>query len=89
MEDHTKNSPRKLDISISFGARSVPVWVYDSLPPGMVPATLPDLLPGRPLLHLVRVGPDAGKYYSCIYYGSYVAPIREAVRRGGIVYVKK
>ena len=78
----------KLDLCVWLGGRSLPVWRYDSVPPGVRPARASDLRPGTPVLHLVRVGPDAGKYYQ-----DYVRPstyhILQLMLSAGIpVYVK-
>jgi len=77
----------KLDICVWMGGRSLPVWRYDSIPAGVRPARLSDLLPGTPVLHLVRIGPDAGKYYQDYVRPSTIEPLRQRIRAGE-VYVK-
>lgn len=77
----------KLDICVWTGGRSLPVWRYDSIPAGVRPARLSDLLPGTPVLHLVRIGPDAGKYYQDYVRPSTIEPLRQRICAGE-VYVK-
>ena len=56
--------PRLLDLCIWMGGRSWPVWVYSAVPEGVRLATAADLYDGRPVLYQVRIGPDAGDYYT-------------------------
>ena len=77
----------KLDLCVWLGGRSLPVWRYDSVPPGVRPARASDLRPGMPVLHLVRVGPDAVKYYQDYVRPSTIEPLRQRIRAGE-VYVK-
>lgn len=79
----------KLDISVWLGGRSLPVWRYDSVPPGVRPARASDLRPGMPVLYLVRIGPDAGKYYQDYVRPSTIEPLRSRIRSGEEVYVKQ
>ncbi len=77
----------KLDLCVWLGGRSLPVWCYDSVPPGVRPARASDLRPGMPVLYLVRVGPDAGKYYQDYVRPTTIEPLRQRIRAGE-VYVK-
>lgn len=80
--------PEKLEFGHWFGGRHHDLWKYDEIPPGMRPATLRDLYPGRPVLFRCRIGPDSGKWYSGYFAGNSVAPIRAMVTAGIPVYVK-
>ena len=64
MENEVKNKGYRLEVNQDVFGVSRPIWVYDEVPPGMRPAKPEDLTIGCPVLHIVRVGPDAGKYYS-------------------------
>jgi hypothetical protein len=79
----------KLDLCVRMGDRSLPVWRYDSVPEGVRPARASDLRPGTPVLHLVRVGPDAGKYYQDYVRATTIGPLRSRIRSGEEVYVKQ
>lgn len=78
----------KLDLCVWLGGRSLPVWRYDSVPPGVRPARASDLRPGMPVLYLVRVGPDAGKYYQDYVRPTTIEPLRQRIHAGEEVYVK-
>lgn len=78
----------KLDICVWTGGRSLPVWRYDSIPAGVRPARLSDLLPGTPVLYLVRIGPDAGKYYQDYVRPSTYHILQLMLSAGVPVYVK-
>lgn len=81
-------SPRKLDIGVWMGGRSLPVWSYDAVPDGLRPATIQDLRPGCPILYQVSLGPDAGSWYQDYVRPSTIEPLRQRVRSGEPVYVK-
>ena len=78
----------RLDISVWMGGRSLPVWRYDSVPPGVRPARELDLRPGTPVLVKVFIGPDAGKYYQDYVRSTTLEPLRLRIRSGEEVYVK-
>lgn len=78
----------KLDICTWFDGKSRPHWHYQEVPPGMRPATLRDLSPGRPVLYRLELGADAGTWLS-----DYVTPttypiLRHYVQSGRPVYVQ-
>lgn len=77
----------KLDICVWLGGRSLPLWCYDSVPPGLRPARASDLRIGMPVLYLVHIGPDAGKYYQDYVRPSTIEQLRQRISAGE-VYVK-
>lgn len=87
MKESKKNA-YKLEFGMDVFGISRAIWVYESVPSGMRPAKLSDLVSGRAVLHPVRTGPDQGKYYT-----SYVTPsTREAllgmIRNGIQIFVQ-
>jgi hypothetical protein len=58
--------PIKLEIGQYAFNRHYDVWCYKSVPEGMRPATAADITFGRMLLYKVRIGPDAGSYYTSV-----------------------
>lgn len=79
---------KKMDFGVWFDGKSHPVWMYPEVPPGMRPATLRDLRPGRPVLYQIQLGADAGTWLS-----DYVTPttypiLRHYVQSGRPVYVQ-
>lgn len=81
-------SPERLEFGEWFNGRHHDIWHYHQVPEGMRPATLRDLYPGRTVLYQVRLGPDAGDYYTAHYHGNHVEPIRWMVQHGHPVFVK-
>lgn len=79
----------KLELDMDVQGFSRPVWVYDRVPEEMRPAVEADLVFGMPVLHLVRIGPDAGKYYTSYVTRSTRSILRHMIRQGVPVYVKK
>lgn len=82
--------PRRLDLHISMGGRSWPVWVYSAVPEGVRPATRAELLCyGTPVLYQVRIGPDAGNYYTDFVRKTTQPVLLQMLREGTPVYMKK
>lgn len=82
------NEPLKLEFGQWYGGRSNPIWHYKALPDGVHLADPKDLWPGRPVLWLVQLGPDAGQYYAAIATRSNIPILQDYLQRGIPVYVK-
>lgn len=80
--------PRKLDLRIWHRGRSEPIWCYDSPPEGMVPARGSDLYRGRPVLYQVRIGPDAGSYYTDFVRDTTLQLLLQMIYDGVPVFVR-
>jgi hypothetical protein len=61
-----KEKPTKLEIGQYAFNRHYDVWFYKSVPEGMRPAESSDIVLGRMVLYKVRIGPDAGSYYTSV-----------------------
>jgi hypothetical protein len=61
-----ETKPIKLEIGQYAFGRHFDVWCYQSVPEGMRLAEVSDLVPGRMVLYKVRIGPDAGSYYTSV-----------------------
>lgn len=83
-----KTYPFKLEIGAWVNGRSRPVWCYDKVPDGMRPATLRDLVWGRPVLTEVLLGPDKGCFYTEYVRQSTIEILRERIRQGIPVFVR-
>ena len=80
--------PQKLEFNAVVNGRSLPLWHYKRVPAGMRPATRKDIYLGRPFLYKVRIGPDAGDYYTDYVRSSTVDAVLQMLDRGLPVYVK-
>lgn len=71
-----------------MNGRSWPVWHYRELPEGVRPAVPADLRRyGTPVLYQVRIGPDAGDYYTDFVRKATVGPLLQRIKLGLPVYV--
>ena len=80
--------PRKLDLLIWIRGRSEPIWCYESPPEGMVPARSSNLYRGRAVLYKVRIGPDAGSYYTDFVRETTHRQLLQMVSEGWPVYIQ-
>ncbi len=78
----------KIGLCISFRGKSWPVWKYETVPEGMRLAKSSDLYNGRPVLYKVRIGPNAGAYYTDFVRASTRDVLLDMIERGVEVYVK-
>jgi hypothetical protein len=84
-----KNSePFKLSFGQFAFGRHYDIWCYPSIPSGMRLATRSDLCLGRIVLYKVRIGPDAGKYYTNIVTTNSIDIFKYDVDTGWPVYVR-
>ena len=80
----------RLAAGIWMNGRSWPVWHYKELPEGVRPAVPADLQRyGTPVLYQVRIGPDAGDYYTDFVRKATQRTLQLILLQGGTVYVKK
>lgn len=71
-----------------MNGRSWPVWHYRELPGGVRPAVPADLQRyGTPVLYQVRIGPDAGGWYTDFVRKATVGPLLQRIKFGLPVYV--
>ncbi len=79
----------KLAAGIWMNGRSWPVWHYRELPEGVRPAVPADLQRyGTPVLYQVRIGPDAGDYYTDFVRKATQPALLQMLDDGDAVYVK-
>lgn len=84
-----KNSePIKLSLGQFAFGRHYDTWCYPSVPEGMRLATRSDIFLGRMVLYKVRIGPDAGKYYTNIVTTNSIDIFKYDVDTGWPVYVR-
>jgi hypothetical protein len=79
---------KKMDFGVWFDGASHPVWHYREVPPGMRPATLRDLYPGRPVLYQIQLGSDAGTYLTDYVTRTTYPILRHYIQSGRKVFVK-
>lgn len=80
----------KLAAGIWMNGRSWPVWHYRELPEGVRPAVPADLRRyGTPVLYQVRIGPDAGDYYTDFVRTSTRPVLLQMLQTGVPLYVKE
>lgn len=80
---------RKLAAGIWMNGRSWPVWHYHELPEGVRPAVPADLQRyGTPVLYQVRIGPDAGGWYTDFVRKATQPILLQMLREDAPVYVK-
>lgn len=73
-----------------MNGRSWPVWHYRELPEGVRPAVPADLQRyGTPVLYQVRIGPDAGDYYTDFVRTSTRPVFLQLLQEGVPLYVKE
>lgn len=81
-------APERLDINADVYGRSMPLWHYRELPPGMVRAEVKDLWRGRCVLYRVELGPDEGDWYSDYVRESTYRPLARMIREGKEVWIR-
>ena len=81
-------TPTKLEFGINLNGCSFPIWHYKKVPVGMRRASLEDLFINRPVLSIVRIGPDKGDYYSGFVTGATLPVYRQMIDNGEEIYVK-
>lgn len=80
----------KLGIGIWMSGRSWPVWHYRELPEGVRLATAADLRRyGTPVLYQVRIGPDAGDWYTDFVRPATWHALLTMLQVGVAVYARK
>lgn len=80
--------PERLDFDAVVYGRHLPLWHYKKIPDGMRPGTRKDLYKGRPFLYRVRIGPDAGDWYTDYIRTSTIDAVMQMLEDGEPVYVK-
>jgi len=73
-----------------MAGRSWPVWHYEVLPEGVRPATRADLQRhGTPVLYQVRLGPDAGGWYTDFVRPATRYTLEMMLEAGVMIFVKE
>lgn len=80
--------PERLEFNAEVYGRSMPLWHYRELPPGMVKAEQEDLYRGRCVLYRVELGPDKGDWYSDYVRDSNYRILCRMIREGKDVWIK-
>ena len=80
--------PERLEFNADVYGRSMPLWHYGELPPGMVKAEQKDLYRGRCVLYRVELGPDKGDWYSDYVRDSNYRILCRMIREGKDVWIK-
>ena len=82
-------SAEKLDILTRYNGKDLPHWLYREVPSDMRPATMRDLIFGRPVLYQLQLGSDAGAWLSDWVTPSTRPVLQHYIRTGIPVYVQE